>query len=88
MNWIDVNDRLPVIPKGKYAIEVIVAVFDYVYDELTGNGYSVTTRMYNDEDGFRELVYGNGGTEWVTSIDPVIYWMYKPDPPTKKPSRG
>jgi len=53
--WISVKDSLPLIPKGKYGVSVLVAVFDHVYEEINpGHGYDVTTAMYgciNDNTG-------------------------------------
>jgi len=47
MKWIDVNDELPSIPKGKYAIQVLGAVFDPCYEELNpGHGYDVHEVTY------------------------------------------
>ena len=48
MQWISVNDRLPVIPKDKYGIGILVVQFDHVYEEMSpGNGQTVTANMYS-----------------------------------------
>jgi hypothetical protein len=50
MEWVKVTDRLPVIPKDKYGIPVLVAEFDPCYDEcssIPNNGYSVNCISYN-----------------------------------------
>jgi hypothetical protein len=45
--WISVKDRLPVIPKGKYGIPVLVAEFDHVYEEINPtHGYAVRCKSY------------------------------------------
>ena len=47
MKWIDVNDELPSIPKGKYGIQVLGAIFDQCYEILNpGNGYDVHEVTY------------------------------------------
>lgn len=49
-NWIRVIDELPVIPKDKYGIAVLVAEFDPCYHEcssIPNNGYSVNCISYN-----------------------------------------
>jgi hypothetical protein len=47
MKWISVKKRLPEIPEGKYGVPVIVAVFDYCYEEMNpGNGYHVGQGHY------------------------------------------
>jgi len=61
MEWISVKDRLPVIPKGKYGVTVLVAEFDPVFEEINpGNGYSVTTALYgstSDRDGKKKRMF-------------------------------
>lgn len=42
MKWNRVIDGLPVIPEGKFGLQVIVADFDACYDEINpGKGHSV-----------------------------------------------
>ncbi len=47
MEWIDVKDRLPEIPGGRFGVSVLVAMFDSVYEELNpGHGYEVHEISY------------------------------------------
>lgn len=47
MKWVSVKDALPVIPKGKYAIQVLIAEFDPVFEEINpGKGYTVRQATY------------------------------------------
>ena len=78
--WISVEERLPEIPKGKYAVAVLVATFDEVYAECCGHGYTVTKQSFDGE--FKELVYGGDkAPEWWPSADPVTHWQPLPSPP-------
>ena len=80
MEWVSINDRLPEIPKGKHSITVLVVLFDGVYHELTGKGYSVTTLTFFDGK-FNDLACGHNDWEWIPSCDPVTHWMYMPELP-------
>jgi hypothetical protein len=57
MKWISVKDRLPEIPKGKFGISVLVAVYDSTYAEVSGgHGYEVYGAhygLYDDRHGKR-----------------------------------
>lgn len=69
MKWISVNDELPVIPKGKYGISVIIATFDSCYEEMNpGNGYSVYPSIYGIIDYSRMPMFAGSifkdGTKW------------------------
>lgn len=45
--WKRVIDELPVIPKGKFGIQVLVAEFDACFDEIApGKGYDVHVVSY------------------------------------------
>jgi len=47
MKWISIEEALPSIPKGKYAVQVIAAEFDECYEELNpGYGYSIHQVTY------------------------------------------
>ena len=87
MYWIDVNDKLPEIPKGKYGVSVIVAKFDPVYAELNnGNGYSITSATYHftksGEIDFEELyIGGEEGSYYGPMGDRITHWMYFPKHP-------
>ena len=85
--WISVKDRLPVIPKGRYGVPVLVATFD------PNQGYEVRDcsfgnvkgkKMFGDQTGndFMEMyIGGSEGTTWGPTGDPVTHWMYLPKPP-------
>ena len=96
MEWISVDERLPVIPEGKYGVHVLVAMFDEVFEEINpGRGYSVLEYGYHlttDREGKKHKGY-----EWcklnadfmeftrdgyaLPSGDPITHWMPKPGPP-------
>ena len=83
MEWIRVKDELPKIPKGKYAVSVITAVHDSIYDELSpGNGTHVDNMIWDGKD-FLTLGIGNCEPhyDFYPTWDPVTHWMYEPEPP-------
>ena len=81
--WVSVEERLPEIPKGKFGVSVIVAVFDSVYEEINpGYGTDVQHMIY-DGEGFKGLLIGSDCFDYTHTVDPVTHWMYEPDPPTK-----
>lgn len=97
IEWVHIDDGLPVIPKGKYGLSVLVVR----YDSMDGdNGawdvghasYATTTDRNGNktkwfegidkEFDFQELYYGPGSSiEWGPTGDPVIYWAYIPKVP-------
>jgi hypothetical protein len=96
MEWISVEDALPVIPEGNYGIQVIAAVFDKIYEEINpGNGYSVyqiSFHKISDEDrrkwGWRKDItedfmerYEGTEVEYGPVMDEVTHWCYMPEPP-------
>ena len=98
MEWIDVNDELPIIPEGRHGISVLGAIYDEVYAELSGtDGYHVSLVMYSNTKGckhylgkkeydFMVLYYaGNGDWGWGNSVDNITHWMLLPEPPKVKP---
>ena len=93
MNWISVNDSLPIIPKGKFGIQVIVATFDKIYAELCpGKGYEVYQCSYGDIDDGRGVdfyTHAIGGKDIYVPCptgNSVTHWMYLPEPPKETPS--
>lgn len=47
MRWIPVTESLPIIPKYRYGIRVLVCTFDPIYEELSpGNGLRVSEVTY------------------------------------------
>ena len=100
MEWISVDDRLPIIPKGYYGVQVIVAAFDEVYEEINpGHGYSVYQHGYHKTTTMKGEKHK--GYEWceleadfieftrdgfaLPSGDPITHWMPLPDPPKETP---
>lgn len=82
MNWNDVNEILPEVPTGKFGVGVIVAVYDSVYAEISGNGwdvYSISYGMVPWSDDYAFYTYGDH--EILPPGDPVKFWMYFPKPP-------
>ena len=76
--WVSVKDKLPEIPKGKHAVQVLCSVYDPIYEELNpGKGSSVIDCMFGGED-FVEFTCGPKGAEWYPVIDEVTHWMYYP----------
>jgi hypothetical protein len=81
MEWINVKYELPIIPKGQFSIQVIVATFDWIYEEINpGRGHGVYQATFDGE--FKEWYhYGNGNTRSINVGDPVTHWMYLPSRP-------
>jgi len=79
MEWISVNDYLPVIDKGKHAVSVLCSVHDPIYEECNpGNGSDVQTLIWDGKE-FKTIAYGGkGDVVWHQVIDIVTHWMYKP----------
>lgn len=47
MKWINIEDELPKIPKGKHGVSVIVASFDSCYEEINpGCGWDIEQCTY------------------------------------------
>lgn len=76
--WISVEDRLPEIPEGEYAVSVLAIEYDPVYAEITnGHGNSITNLSFN-KDGFQTRYHGvKGGYRWGPTGDEVTHWIYK-----------
>ena len=84
-NWISVEDRLPTIPQGKFAVCVLAVQFDPVFEELCpGRGQSVSRISY-DKEGFKVLyIGGDEGSGYMPPGDEVTHWQYLPEPPTNR----
>ena len=79
-NWIKVTDSLPKIPKGDYAVTVLVTMFDSIYESIKpGYGSYVATSSFTDGT-FRTLYFGDYDVEWKPCCHPVIAWQYMPEP--------
>lgn len=97
--WISVKDKLPKIPKGDYAVAVLVATYDSCYESLCrGYGYNVHEGMFgkrkknelfkgSKKNDFIELYLGKD-FYWGPTIDPVTHWMYLPKPPKYEYTEG
>jgi hypothetical protein len=97
IKWVHVDDGLPEIPKGKYAVSVLVTMFDNMDGPdgtwYVGNCiYAFTTdrkgkknqwfKGSNKEADFQQLYYSPAiDTDWGPTGDPVIYWAYMPEIP-------
>jgi hypothetical protein len=47
IEWININDGLPVIPKEHYGVSVLVATFDSTFAEVNGgDGWEVYSVLY------------------------------------------
>lgn len=95
--WTSVKDGLPVIPKDRYGVSVIVAMYDRQYADACKNpkaGWEVYYATYGDTDGIKMYegtdikfdfiqVWSDG--EWGPTSDPVYFWQYLPDAPDMIP---
>lgn len=91
MEWISVDERLPEIPEGKYAVSVLVSMFDAVFEEINP-GYGASTCHatfmknipgYPDAPpDFQQMLLGGHKfrVSWAYPADEITHWMYEPDP--------
>jgi len=92
--WIKISERLPVIPEGKYGVNVIIATWDGEYQEVYDCSFmKVTTRdgKYVDqmfeylpidgEDFGQMYLSGTGDTGWVPIFEEITHWQYFPEAP-------
>jgi len=89
MNWIDINEKLPEIPEGYSAAQVIA----YVVDDVCSIGNDVHTSVMYDgkdfifyvgetEDGLNPLTGEKSSWAPFESIcEHVTHWMPLPKPP-------
>jgi len=97
IEWVHINDGLPVIPERKFGISVLVVRYDHMcgpcgYWDVGHASYASTTdrsgariKWFENSDkdfDFQELYYGPDGSEWGPTGDPVYYWAYMPEMPT------
>lgn len=84
MGWLSVSEYMPRIPKGKYAVRVLVVTKEdgcrpYVQSAM----YSKTDKLkhYKNSKLKYDFVDLDFDGEWWPLGDPVTHWMYYPDPP-------
>lgn len=91
MKWISVDDSLPVIPEGRYGVEVLIVEHDPVYEEINpGHGSDTSHAMYmknipgypDAEPDFQIMLLGGQKphVSWTYSCDEITHWMYLPEP--------
>jgi len=96
--WISVKDRLPVIPKDRFAVHVLAAVLDHGDDSYSVRQvtFCPTRRRdgklvhpeYNgyivlpDYDFVNLGIDNDGNWHWELIDDVVTHWMYMPAPPS------
>lgn len=87
LNWTDTCDKMPDIPEGRYAVNVLVVTDDGAYTSV----YSCMYGKYSASDLFKasngnefmEIYNGNGDSFWGPLQERVTHWMYLPKPPRK-----
>ena len=86
MEWISVNDRLPEIPKDKYAVGVIAVIYDATYEEMCGNDGRTVAEVHWDGKNWKNALITLQGefARWATEIDEVTHWMPLPELPESK----
>lgn len=71
LEWVNVKDRLPEIPEGRYGVSVLVAELDRTLEDIRpGCGYNVHSVIYaytRDRDGVKN--------DWFTDNDIDIAFM-------------
>ena len=81
INWRVTKEQLPVIPEGKYGVQILVNVYDYVYEECSpGNGSSVYEASWNGKDFTELAIHMTEGSSFIPIMDVVTHWAYMPEP--------
>lgn len=92
IEWFSVNEKLPVIPKGKHAVSVLAIEHDAVYEEISpGHGSSINNVMWMDgeleEPWFHTMLLslspkrkGSRISSWAPCFEEVTHWAYYPEP--------
>lgn len=94
MEWIPVEERLPEIPEGKYAVSVLVSMFDATFEEINpGHGASTCNATFmrnipgypDAPPDFQQMLIGGHKpfVSWAYPSDEITHWMYMPDPVQK-----
>ncbi len=79
MEWINVEDELPVVPKGRKSVSVLCSVHDPIYEEVNPTHGSETQNALWDGRIFKALGVGGNGQRYYYQIpDIVTHWMYFP----------
>jgi len=75
IEWISVNESLPIVPEGKFAVHVLAIEYDPCFEECSpGNGHSIVDLSYNEAEGFRTCVTGGEeGWDWIPNPDEVTH---------------
>jgi len=77
--WISVNDQMPVIPEGQYAVHVLCSVHDPTFEEMCPGRGSEVQHLSWDGKIFKTLALGGDGSwSWHQVVDIVTHWMYEP----------
>jgi len=83
-NWIPISERLPIISNGQYGINILIAIFDSVYEEIhPGSGYTVSGCLFDIDGKFKGIYFDvkTKSFKLLETTDNITHWMYKPDPP-------
>ena len=92
VEWFSVDEKLPKVPKGRFAVNVLCVILDesciegsYTIELMYGstsdrhNNKLSPWENSNLDFDFQELLQGLfDDTDWVPTFDKVIYWMYLP----------
>lgn len=93
-NWVDINERLPEIPEGKYGVPVVIATWDGEYQEVTTCNYGKVTNRDDEyiDPTFEHLpidslefmqmyISMKGPYGWMPIMDEITHWRYYPKAP-------
>ena len=69
MDWIKVSERLPEIPKGKYAVGVIAVVYDKDYAEICNRDGRMVAEVHWDGKNWKNALITLKGefAKWATA---------------------
>ena len=81
MDWVKVEDALPVFPDAKHGVSVLVALYDPVYEEINPGRGSYVSKVLWDGKWFKSIAYGPKDFGWNPCSDIVTHWMYLPELP-------
>ena len=99
-NWTSVEDGLPIIPKDRYGIYVLIATYDKQYAECCNDpmkawdveeaqyGYIDDLEMFKGSKKKADFMcrWDNGQDRILGPVgDPVYFWQYMPEAPNMIP---